>query len=111
MPSFSVVTTSGLDTIAGVSSVMLLIPRRAQLNEADARELIRRLEPLASERGAANAISRIQHALTDNAEQTLTPNEAAAIHNAVSAWLAEDPQLEQAALGRLEKLRRATSTT
>jgi hypothetical protein len=89
---------------------MLLIPRRAQLNEADARELIRRLERLASERGAANAISRIQHALSDNMEQTLTPIETAAIHNTVAAWLAEDPQLEPAARDRLEKLRRATST-
>lgn len=89
---------------------MLLFPRRAQLNEADARELIKRLQPLASERGAANAISRIQYALTDGSEQTLTPLEAAAIHNTVAAWLAEDPQLEPAARDRLEKLRRATST-
>jgi hypothetical protein len=89
---------------------MLLIPRRAQLNEADARELIKRLEPLASERGAANAISRIQHALTDNTEHTLTPTEAAAIHKTLTVWLAEDPELEPAARGRLEKLRRATAT-
>jgi hypothetical protein len=90
---------------------MFLIPRRAQLNEADARELIKRLEPLASERGAANAISRIRQALTDSREQTLTPTETAAIHNTVAAWLAEDPQLEPAARDRLEKLRRATSTS
>jgi len=90
---------------------MLLIPRRAQLNEADARELIKRLEPFASDRGAANAISRIQHALTDSREQTLTPTETAAIHNTVAAWLAEDAQLEPAARDRLEKLRRATSTS
>ena len=89
---------------------MFLIPRRAQLNEADARELIKRLEPLASERGAAYAISRIQHALVDGTEQTLTPTEAAAIHNTVAAWLAEDPQFEPAARDRLEKLHRATST-
>ena len=89
---------------------MFLIPRRAQLNEADALELIKRLESLTSERGAANAISRIQYALTDGAGQTLTPTEAAAIHNAVAAWLADDLQLEPAARERLEKLRRATST-
>jgi hypothetical protein len=89
---------------------MFLIPRRAQLNEADARELIKRLEPLASERAAANAILRIQHALTDSSEQTLTPSETAAIHNTIAAWLAEDPQLEPATRDRLEKLRRATST-
>jgi hypothetical protein len=95
----------------GMSSVMLLVPRRAQLNEPEARELIKRLEALASERGAANAISRIQHALSDDREQTLTPLEATAIHHAVSAWLAEQPELEPSVRDRLEKLGRATSTT
>jgi hypothetical protein len=87
---------------------MLLIPRRVLLTETDARELMTRLEPLAGERGPANAISRIRYALTDGDEQTLTPTEAAAIHKIVDAWLDEN-QLEPATRERLEKLRRATS--
>jgi hypothetical protein len=87
---------------------MLLIPRRVQLTEADARELIKRLESFAGERGPANAVSRIQYALTDEKEQALTPIEAAAIHKVVDTWLGED-QLEPATRDRLEKLRRATS--
>jgi hypothetical protein len=58
-----------------MSSVMLLIPRRVQLTEIDAHELISRLEGQASDRATANAISRIRFALTDNKEQTLTPSE------------------------------------
>ena len=87
---------------------MLLIPRRVQLTEAEARELMTRLESLAGERGPANAISRIKYALTDGDEQTLTPTEAAAIHKIVDAWLGEG-DLEPATRDRLEKLRRATS--
>jgi hypothetical protein len=87
---------------------MLMIPRRAQLTDTEARELMKRLELDASERGPASAISRIQYALTDGREQTLTPTEAAAIHKIVGAWLGEK-QLEPATHDRLEKLRRATS--
>jgi hypothetical protein len=88
---------------------MLLIPRRVQLHEADARELITRLEGLHDQRGATNAISRIRYAISDNQEQTLTPTEAAAIHTVVEAWLSTDPTIEPAARDRIEKLRRATS--
>jgi hypothetical protein len=55
-----------------MSTVMLLIPRRTQLAEAEARELIKRLELGTDERAASNAISRIRFALTDSQEQTLT---------------------------------------
>jgi hypothetical protein len=92
-----------------MSSVMLLIPRRVQLTETDAQELIERLEARAGERTAANAISRLRFALTDNNEQTLTPSEAAAVHAIVAAWLTEYPPTEPANRDRLEKLHRATS--
>lgn len=88
---------------------MLLIPRRVQLTETDAGELTRRLEANGGDRGAANAISRLRYALTDDQEQTLTPTEVVAIHAAVTAWLSEDPPSEPATRDRLEKLRRATS--
>jgi hypothetical protein len=88
---------------------MLVVPRRVQLTEPEARELMKRLEPLAHERGSANAISRIQYALTDDKEQALTPTEAAAIHSIVAIWLHEDADLEPAARDRLEKLHRATA--
>jgi hypothetical protein len=70
---------------------------------------MKRLEPLASDRSAANAISRIQYAITDGKEQALTPTETAAIHSIVATWLTEDPELEPATRDRLEKLQRATS--
>ena len=92
-----------------MSTVMLLIPRRTQLAEAEARELIKRLELLTGERAAGNAISRIRFALTDNQEQTLTPSEAAAIHAVLSTWLTEDPPEDATSRARLEKLQRATS--
>jgi hypothetical protein len=92
-----------------MTSVMLLIPRRVQLHEADARELITRLEGLDDQRPAANAISRIRYAISDNQEQTLTPTEAAAIHTVVDAWLSTDPTIEPATRDRLQKLKRATS--
>jgi hypothetical protein len=89
---------------------MLLIPRRVQLTETDAGELTKRLEAHGTDRGAANAISRIRFALSDDQEQTLTPTEAAAIHAVVAAWLSEDPPPEPDARGRLEKLHRATTS-
>jgi hypothetical protein len=92
-----------------MSSVMLLIPRRVQLTDTDAHELIARLEASAGERAAANAISRIRFALTDNNEQTLTPSEAAAVHAVLSAWLSEDPPTDPTTHDRLEKLHKATS--
>jgi hypothetical protein len=92
-----------------MASVMLLIPRRVQLHEADARELMTRLEGLDDQRAATNAISRLRYAISDNQEQTLTPNEAAAIHAVVEAWLRTDPAIEPTTRDRLEKLKRATS--
>ena len=92
-----------------MSTVMLLIPRRTQLAEAEARELIKRLEFLTDERAAGNAISRIRFALTDGQEQTLTPSEAATIHTILTAWLSEDPPEDATTRARLEKLQRATS--
>jgi len=92
-----------------MSTVMLLIPRRTQLAEAEARELIKRLELLTDERAASNAISRIRFALTDSQEQTVTPSEAAAIHAVLGTWLTEDPPEEATSRARLEKLQRATS--
>jgi hypothetical protein len=92
-----------------MTSVMLLIPRRVQLHEADARELIARLESVDDQRAATNAISRLRYAISDNQEQTLTPTEAAAIHAAVDAWLSTDPAIEPTTRDRLEKLKRATS--
>jgi len=92
-----------------MSTVMLLIPRRTQLAEAEARELIKRLELLTDQRAASNAISRIRFALTDGQEQTLTPSEAAAIHAILASWLTEDPPGEATTRARLEKLQRATS--
>jgi hypothetical protein len=92
-----------------MSSVMLLIPRRAQLTEAEAHELIKRLERLPDERAPRNAISRIRYALTDSQEQTLTPSEATAIHAILATWLTEDPPQEAMTRDRLEKLHRATS--
>ena len=88
---------------------MLLIPRRVQLHEADARELITRLESLDDRRAGTNAISRLRYAMTDNQEQTLTPTEAAAIHAVVDGWLSDDPAMEPGTRDRLEKLKRATS--
>jgi hypothetical protein len=92
-----------------MTSVMLLIPRRVHLNEADARELITRLESVADQRAAGNAVSRLRYAISDDQEQTLTPTEAAAIHAAVGAWLSEDAAIEPSTRDRLEKLKRATS--
>jgi hypothetical protein len=91
-----------------MSTVMLLIPRRTQLAEAEARELIKRLELLTGERAAGNAISRIRFALTDSQEQTLTPSEAAAIHAVLATWLTEDPPEDATSRARLGKLQRAT---
>jgi hypothetical protein len=88
---------------------MLVIPRRVQLHEPDARELITRLESHDDQRAATNAISRLRYAISDNQEQTLTPTEAAAIHAVVHAWLSDDPAIEPATRDRLEKLKRATS--
>jgi hypothetical protein len=88
---------------------MLMIPRRVQLTETDAGELTKRLEAYADDRGAANAISRLRYALTDDKEQTVTPAEALAIHAVVTAWLSEEPPSEPATRDRLEKLQRATS--
>jgi hypothetical protein len=92
-----------------MSTVMLLIPRRTQLTEAEARELVKRLELLPDERAAGNAISRLRFALTDSQEQTLTPSEAAAIHAVLATWLTEDPPEDATSRARLEKLQRATS--
>jgi hypothetical protein len=92
-----------------VSPVMLLIPRRVQLLETDARELMRRLEHLDDQRASTNAISRLRFALSDDQEQTLTPTEAAAVHAVVAAWLSGDPGIEPKTRDRLEKLKRATS--
>jgi hypothetical protein len=88
---------------------MLMVPRRVQLTETEARELIKRLEVLVGERASANAISRIQYALTDGTEHALTPSEAAAIHTIVATWLSEESELEPVTRGRLEKLQRVTS--
>jgi hypothetical protein len=90
-------------------SVMLLIPRRVQLHEADAHELMTRLEGLDDQRAATNAISRLRYAISDDQEQTLTPTEAAAIHAVVDTWLSTDPPIEPTTRDRLEKLKRATS--
>jgi hypothetical protein len=87
---------------------MLLIPRRVQLNEADARELITRLESV-DQRAATNAVSRLRYAINDGQEQTLTPSEAAAVHAVVGAWLSDDAPIEPSTRDRLEKLKRATS--
>ena len=92
-----------------MSTVMLLVPRRAQLTEAEAREVIKRLELLPDARAAGNAISRIRFALTDGQEQTLTPSEAAAVHAILATWLTEDPPEEATSRARVEKLQRATS--
>ena len=92
-----------------MSPVMLVIPRRVQLTESEARELMKRLDVLAHERGPANASSRIQYALTDDKEHALTATEAAAIHAVVATWIGEDPDLEPAARDRLERLHRATA--
>jgi hypothetical protein len=92
-----------------MTSVLLLIPRRVHLNEADARELIRRLENGVDQRAATNAISRLRYAISDDQEQTLTPTEAAAIHAVVDAWLSDDAAIEPSTRDRLEKLKRATS--
>ena len=95
--------------MAGVSSVMLVIPRRANLPETDARELLRRLESLGSDRGAINAVARIRFALSDGQEQILTATEAASVHNAVLSWLAEEAELDPQLRERLERLERATA--
>jgi hypothetical protein len=92
-----------------MTSVMLLIPRRVQLHEPDALELIRRLESVDDRRAGTNAISRLRYAMSDNKEQTLTPTEAAAIHAVVHAWLSDDPPIEPGTRDRLDKLKRATS--
>jgi hypothetical protein len=92
-----------------VSSVVFVVPRRANLTESDARELLRRLETVDSGRGPANATSRIRFGLSDGQEQTLTATEAASIHNAVRSWLAEGSELDPQTRERLERLERVTA--
>jgi hypothetical protein len=92
-----------------VSSVVFVVPRRANLTESDARELLRRLETVDSDRGAMNAVSRIRFALSDGQEQTLTAIEAASVHNAVRSWLTEGAEFDRQLRDRLERLERATA--